>query len=123
MNGSCGNVDSVQIDKRQAENQRTTKSAKKTKRSASTILFGKVKTNRALLVKYREVFKNNKDGDESFISPRPQPGGYQLHYFALLKFPAETMNRSYFTARTNFKALSEEEYRQELELIKFYWKE
>jgi hypothetical protein len=87
----------------------------------SKTVFGKVQTNRAILNKYLDTFKKNKEGDESFISPRPQPGKYQPHYFALLKFSDETKNQTYFTKQKNFTALTEEEYNQELEPIKFYW--
>jgi hypothetical protein len=87
----------------------------------SKVTFGKVQTNRASLKKYMELFKRNKQGDESFISPRPKPGTYQEHYFALLRFSEETKNNIYFKSLKGFKTLSEEDYKKELELIKFYW--
>jgi len=85
-------------------------------------VFGKVQTNRALINKYRELFKKNKQGNETFISPRPQPGTHQSHYFALLSFPSETKNRAYFTAlKRKYKSLSEDEYKEERLNINFFW--
>lgn len=83
--------------------------------------FGKLQTNRVSIKKYIQLFKKNREGAESLISPRPQVGKYQKYYYALLKFSGETKNRSYFTALRNFKALSREEYNQELETLRFYW--
>jgi hypothetical protein len=85
------------------------------------ITFGRVQTNRATLKKYLDLFRKNKQGGESFISPRPQPGKYQEYYYALIKFPEETRNARYFTALKNFKPLSEVEYNDELSRVQFYW--
>ncbi|HEX6717688.1 MAG TPA: hypothetical protein VF088_11295 [Pyrinomonadaceae bacterium] len=88
----------------------------------STTVFGKVQTNRALLNKYRERFKKNREGDESFLSPRPQPGKYQPYYFALLCFPAETENRSFFMSlKHKYSPLTKEEYEKERNSIEFFW--
>ena len=87
----------------------------------SKILFGKIQTNRVSIKKYMEFFKKNKKGEESFISPRPKPGTYQEHYYALLKFPEETKNRTYFQALKSFAELSEEEYKAEMASVKFSW--
>lgn len=83
--------------------------------------FGKVQTNRALLNKYREFFSKNKQGDESFISPRPRPGTFQERYFALLKLTENSKNSAYFTKLKKYQSLTEDQYKSELEPIEFFW--
>ncbi len=87
----------------------------------SKTTFGKIQTNRVTLKRYMEQFKNNKEGDESFISPRPKPGTQQAQYIALLKFPRESKNSKLFTAQKNFRELTEAEYKSELDSFQFSW--
>ncbi len=83
--------------------------------------FGKIKTNRASVKKYMELFKKQKQGDESFISPRSLPGSFQADYYILFKFPEESKNRLYFSSLKSFARLSDAQYKTELEALKFSW--
>ena len=83
--------------------------------------FGKIKTNRVKLRQYLEHFTKKKQGDESFIAPRPKPGSMTASYYAILSFPEESPNATFFCASKSFVPLTEEEYENERAQIGAFW--
>lgn len=86
-----------------------------------SITYGKIKTNRVKLRQYLSHFSKQKQGDETFLAPRPRPGNISASYFAIMKFPSESKNRTFFTASKLFVMLTEKEYEEELAQLGPYW--